>query len=156
MSDTPQKAPPKTASEAERTFIGPPVLAAPSAEDTSESNAVVLFPLPLEFLCVRVTFHRVAAAGLEVRFVTLDGAEVEGGLKTDLQGRVMATRRVTLGAYVCEIERQVSARVYTVPSLDRGFPVTLPVGRFYKDLHEREEFATPQPKPSSARIRGGR
>jgi hypothetical protein len=152
MPDTPEKSSPRPAPESELRLVGPTASVAPAAHDTGEANTIVLFPVPLEFLCVQVTFHRGPVVGLRVRFTTLEGAQVADGLLTDASGRVSVARRVFMGAYVCELEHQAPVRVYTMPALERGFPVALPVGRFYRDLCERAELPTRTAKTRRTRV----
>jgi hypothetical protein len=127
----------------------PPALIAPVSFDSSEANTIVLFPVHLEFLAVRVVFHRTPVAELSVRLTASDGTEVAASLKTDEQGVARLLRRVPAGTYVCEVERQAPFRISTVPTPADAFPVVLPVGRPYFDMHEGAEFE----RPSSARSR---
>jgi len=117
------------------------------SEDGDDANALVLFPLALEYLTVRVQFHRVAVPDLKVRFVCLDGTEVESNLATDEDGVARTSRRVPAGTYVCELERQAPAHVSTVPTHTQAFPVVLPVGRPYSALRKRAEFVVTPVKP---------
>jgi hypothetical protein len=129
-----------TKSKAQNELLGPAARVAASAEDTKETNAILLFPVHLEFLAVQVLFHGVGVPHLKVKFSTPDGGELASGLLTDEQGNVALPRRVPAGVYVCELEHQEKAHVCTVTSPREGFVIVLPVGRLYTDVRERLEF----------------
>jgi hypothetical protein len=128
-------------SQSQTKLVGPAARVAPSAEDTQETNTILLFPVHLEFLSVQVLFHGVGVPELKVKLSSLDGSEVAGGLLTDEKGKATLPRRVPAGVYVCELEQQERAQVCTVTSPADGFVVVLPVGRPYADVRERVEFA---------------
>ena len=52
-----------------------------------------------------------------------------------------ALRVVPAGLYVCAVENQDDTVVPTVAEFDDAYPVVLPVGRSYVDMHDGPEFA---------------
>jgi hypothetical protein len=144
MGDTQPKQPQTKTEGGSSRFVGPPALVAHVEGDAA--NTIALYPVHLEYLRVRVLFHRVPVPGLEVTFRTVDGAEVRTKLITDEHGIAMADRLVPPGSYVCELPHQEPALVSTVSDAGSAFPVVLPVGRPYADLRERLELDSPKRK----------
>ena len=100
------------------------------------------------YLVVEVSFHGAPVAGLEVQFFLATHDGERGGaigktVSTDQDGIARATRVVPSGLYVCAIENQDDLVVTTVAELGDAYPVVLPVGRSYADMHDGLEFEGP-------------
>ena len=132
-------------------ILGPAARVARAATDTQETNTILLFPVPLEYLIVQVTFHKRPAVGLALKLRGADGAELGSGLVTDARGKVALPRRVAPGTYQCEIEHQATLEVCTVASANEAFAVVLPVGRAYADDHERLELPSARAASKTSR-----
>lgn len=99
------------------------------------------------YLAVQVQFHGDPVAGLEVQFflATDDGARADAigeVVVTDDEGIARAPRVLPAGLYVCAVEDQDDLVVSTVADFDDAYPVVLPVGRSYVDLHDGVEFGS--------------
>lgn len=109
-----------------------------------DTLSAVLVPRPMGYLAVRIYFHRVPVAGLEVKlFESNDGEKGEQigeTMRTGEDGLVRVDMLVPATQYVCEIERQPPAIVTTVHTLEESFPLVLPIGRPFVDLDEDHEF----------------
>jgi len=97
------------------------------------------------YLTVQVQFHGDPVAGLEVHFFSAadDGARGDAigeVVVTDDEGIARASRVLPAGLYVCAVEDQDDLVVSTVADFDDAYPVVLPVGRSYVDLHDGVEF----------------
>jgi hypothetical protein len=97
------------------------------------------------YLAVQVQFHGESVPDLAVQFFHCQGGErgdaVGDAVKTDADGLARALRVVPAGLYVCAVENQDDAVVPTVTELDDAYPLVLPVGRSYVDLHDGPEFS---------------
>ena len=99
------------------------------------------------YLAVQVQFHGDPVAGLEVRFYVADedgarGDAIGDGAATDDKGIARASRVLPAGLYVCAVKNQDDLVIPTVTDFDDAYPVVLPVGRSYVDLHVVPEFST--------------
>jgi hypothetical protein len=97
------------------------------------------------YLAVEVSFHGEPVADLEVQFYLADdegerGDAIGDPVTTDDDGIARAARVVPAGLYVCAVEDQDDLMVPTVTDFDDAYPVVLPVGRPYVDLHDGLEF----------------
>lgn len=104
----------------------------------------VLVPRPMGYLAVRIYFHRVPVEGLEVKFYVSDkgkkGKQIGPQHRTLSDGIARVDMLVPAVEYICEIERQPTAIVYTVHDLRATYPLVLPIGRPFVDIDEDHEF----------------
>lgn len=106
------------------------------------------------YLAVQVQFHGNLVARLKVQFFHAndDGARgdaIGDVVTTDSDGIARAARVLPAGLYVCAVEDQDDLVVPTVADFDDSYPVVLPVGRSYVDMHDGPEFATDEPGDTS-------
>ena len=96
------------------------------------------------YLAVQVQFHGESVSDVEVQFFHAEdderGDAVGDAVKTDEDGIARALRVVPAGLYVCAVENQDDTVVPTVAEFDDAYPVVLPVGRSYVDMHDGPEF----------------
>jgi hypothetical protein len=97
------------------------------------------------YLAVQVQFHGESVSDVEVQFFHAEdherGDAIGDAVKTDEDGIARALRVVPAGLYVCAVENQDDTVVPTVAEFDDAYPVVLPVGRSYVDMHDGPEFA---------------
>jgi hypothetical protein len=102
------------------------------------------------YLAVQVQFHGESVSDVEVRFFhAVDderGDAVGDAVKTDEDGIARALRVVPAGLYVCAVENQDDTVVPTVAEYEDAYPVVLPVGRSYVDMHDGPEFTADDAK----------
>lgn len=102
------------------------------------------------YLAVQVQFHGESVSDVEVRFFhAVDderGDAVGDAVKTDDDGIARALRVVPAGLYVCAVANQDDTVVPTVAEPDDAYPVVLPVGRSYVDMHDGPEFTADDAK----------
>jgi hypothetical protein len=102
------------------------------------------------YLAVQVQFHGESVSDVEVRFFhAVDderGDAVGDAVKTDEDGIARALRVVPAGLYVCAVENQDDTVVPTVAEYEDAYPVVLPVGRSYIDMHDGPEFTADDAK----------
>ncbi len=125
------------------TFPTAALLVVPKESEKTVSG--VLVARDSGYLAVEVSFHGDPVAGLEVQFFFAAdegerGDAIGDAVTTNRDGIVRAARVVPAGLYVCAVENQDDAVVPTVAELDDAYPLVLPVGRSYADLHDGLEF----------------
>jgi hypothetical protein len=117
----------------------------PKGESGKKSG--ILVARSMQYLAVRVLFHRTPVVGVQVQFGAISGVDdtapqkMEPALTTDEDGVACFPRLVVAGTYSCEIERQPATVVPTVGHLREPYPVVLPVGRPLVDVGNVDEFA---------------
>jgi hypothetical protein len=114
-------------------------------------NSAVLVARSMQYLSVRVLFHRSPVAGIQVQFGAISGVDdgspekMDPVLTTDDRGVACFPRLVVAGIYSCEVERQPATVVPTVGNLREPHPLVLPVGRPLVDVRSVDEFAFQPP-----------
>jgi hypothetical protein len=109
-------------------------------------KSAVLVARSMQYLTVRVLFHRSPVAGIQVQFGAISGVDdgspekMDPVLTTDDRGVACFPRLVVAGIYSCEVERQPATVVPTVGNLRQPHPVVLPVGRPLVDVGSVDEF----------------
>lgn len=102
------------------------------------------------YLAVEVRFHGEPVTDLEVQFFHAEdherGDAIGDAVKTGEDGIARALRVVPAGLYVCAVENQNDTVVPTVAEFNDAYPVVLPVGRSYVDMHDGPEFTADDAK----------
>ncbi len=125
------------------TFPRAALLLPPREHDKTVSG--VLVARDSGYLAVQVQFHGESVPDLAVQFFHAKDGErgdaIGEAVKTDKDGIARALRVVPAGLYVCAVENQDDTVVPTVAQFHDAYPVVLPVGRSYVDMHDGPEFA---------------